>query len=68
MPRPLSLSDFQITMIRQAAATVSVVHRDTFLRGVALHLGEVPTDDAVRAAIDAQLKVNRLPSFIGDSR
>jgi hypothetical protein len=58
MPQPLALTDFQISMLKQAANTLPVSGRDDFLRGVASHLGSDPSDDAVRRAIDNQLAVN----------
>ena len=65
---PLSLSDFQLRLIQDAAKTISVEGRDEFLRAVAAHLGSEPTDAAVLCAIDAQLSIGRLPVFLCDSK
>jgi hypothetical protein len=64
---PLSLSDYQLSLIPEAARTLPLSGRDEFLRGVASHLGHEPSDRAVKAAVDAQLQVNRLPVFLCDS-
>jgi hypothetical protein len=63
---PLSLSDHQLGLIRQAAKSVAIDRRDEFLRGVASHLGAEPSGAAVQAAIDTQLAVNKLPVFLCD--
>jgi len=63
----LSLTDRQLGLIQQAAKTLPVSSRDEFLRGVARHLGDEPTDKAVIAAVDAQLAINRIPIFLCDS-
>jgi hypothetical protein len=65
---PLSLTDAQLTMIKSAAKSVAIDRRDEFLRNVASHLGVEPSDQAVQAAIDAQLAVGRLPVFLCDSK
>jgi hypothetical protein len=54
-------------LIQQAASTIPITSRDEHLRGVASHLGSRSTDEAVMAAIDAQLRINRLPVFLCDS-
>lgn len=64
---PLALTDYQYRLIHQAASQLEITSRDSFLRGVARHLGAEPTDDAVRAAIGAQMAINRIPTFLCDS-
>jgi hypothetical protein len=64
---PLSLSDYQLNLIQEAARSVPLERRDQFLRNVASHLGHLPSDAAVQAAIDAQLAVNKLPVFFCDA-
>jgi hypothetical protein len=64
---PLSLTDHQLALIKQAAKYVSIDRRDEFLRGVASHLGAEPSDATVQAAIDTQLAVNKLPVFLCDA-
>jgi hypothetical protein len=59
---PIALTDHQLHLVKQAAATLPVLGRDDFLRGVARHLGREPTDDAVIAAIDGQLAIKSYPS------
>lgn len=54
-PRPLSLSDRQLWLVTKAAKAVPVSHRDHFLQQVAAHLASEPSDDAVQAALNAQL-------------
>jgi hypothetical protein len=51
---PIALTDYQLRLVRQAAATMPVSGCDEFLRGVARHLGNEPTDEAVIAAIDGR--------------
>lgn len=64
---PLALTDYQLRLVRQAAETMPVSSRDEFLRGVARHLGNEPTNEAVIAAIDGQLAINRVPTFLCDN-
>lgn len=64
MTRPLALTDFQLELVRSAAASLPPAARDAFLRNVASHLGSEPGDDAVQIAVDAALAVNQLPSFL----
>ncbi len=64
---PIALSDTQLALVRDAARAVPVSERDAFLQGIARHLGTGPSDDSVVAAIDAQLAINRLPTFLCDS-
>ena len=52
---PLSLSDRQLRLLQNAARSVPVDRRDAFVRGVASHLCNEPSDIAVEAAINAQL-------------
>jgi hypothetical protein len=66
--RLLSLTDHQMSLVRRAASALPISERDEFLRGVAHRLGGEPTDDAISAAIDAQLALNRLPTFLCDSK
>jgi hypothetical protein len=68
MKHPLGLTDRQMSLLRQAAGSLSVGARDEFLRSVARRLGSDPTDHAVSAAIDAELSLNRLPVFLCDAR
>jgi hypothetical protein len=67
MKRGIGLSDQQLALVHAAAGTLPIATRDGFLRGVARRLGEIPTDDAVRAAIDIELQSNRIPAFLCDS-
>jgi hypothetical protein len=60
---PKSVSPSQLRLVQQAAATLRRDERDAFLQGVAKHLGHQPSDAAVAAAVDAQLPINRIPSF-----
>jgi hypothetical protein len=60
-PRPLSLSDRQLHLLQSAAKGVPVARRELFLQSVARHLTAEPTDEAVIAALNAQL--DRLPRF-----
>jgi hypothetical protein len=66
--RPLSLTDRQMLLLRQATGSLPPQARDEFLRSVARHLGSDPTDHAVSAAIDAELSLNRLPVFLSDGK
>lgn len=61
---PIGLTDRQLALVKSASASLRVDERSDFLRGVAQHLGRQPSDDAVRAAIDGQLAVNRVPNFV----
>jgi hypothetical protein len=63
MIKPLSLSDKQLRLMQTAAKAVPPRRRDEFLKCVASRLGETPTDQAVEAAISAQLAINCLPAF-----
>ncbi len=63
----LSLTDAQLALIHSAAGCVPVERRSEFLQRVAAHLGTQPSDEAVQAAIDAQLAVHRLPVFLCDA-
>jgi hypothetical protein len=67
MKRPLALSDHQMSLVRRAAAAQPVNARDGFLQDVARRLADEPSDAAVSAAIDAELALNRLPTFLCDS-
>ena len=60
---PVGLTDGQLALVKQAAATLRRDERDAFLQGVAKHLGHQPSDAAVAAAVDAQLQINRIPQF-----
>jgi hypothetical protein len=50
-------------MINQAARALLPSVREEFLTAVERRLGDSPSDHAVQAAIDAQLALNRIPSF-----
>jgi hypothetical protein len=63
---PVSLSDYQLGLIREAARSVPIEQRSAFLQNVAKHLGHRPSDAAVQAAVDAQLSVGRLPVILCD--
>jgi hypothetical protein len=53
--KPLSLSDCQLRFLIEAAKAVPVHRREAFLQQVAAHLAAEPTDQAVQAALNAQL-------------
>jgi hypothetical protein len=59
-----SFTDKQFRSISAAAARLPRHQRNDFLTGVARRLGDAPSDEAVEAAITAQLAINRLPAFI----
>lgn len=63
--RPLALSDHQLALVTRAASTLPPSKRDEFLRRLAERLGSEPSDMAVEAAINLQLAVGRVPSFVG---
>jgi hypothetical protein len=65
---PLSLSDRQLAMLNSAARALPLAERDAFLRGVATRLGDMPNDAAISDAIDAQLALDRLPTFLCDAQ
>jgi hypothetical protein len=50
--KPLSLTDRQLTLVRNAARAMPVNARDQFLRDVASHLADTPSDAAVMMAIN----------------
>ena len=54
-PHCLSLSDRQLQLVKAAAASVPVQHRDAFLKQIASQLRGVPSDSAVVAAINIGL-------------
>jgi hypothetical protein len=60
---PLSLSDRQLALVRNAARAVPVSARDLFLQNVARHLAGEPS--AVTEAINNVL--DRVPVFLNDS-
>lgn len=66
MQRPLSLSDRQMQLVRNAARAVPVSQRDQFLQNVAARLVDAPSDAAVAAAVNAQL--DRVPVFLTDAQ
>ena len=66
--RPPIFTDWQFRRITAAAARLPRSRRNEFLTGVARRLGSEPTDEAVEAAITAQLGINRLPAFITGTR
>jgi hypothetical protein len=66
--RPLALTDRQLQLVKHAARAMPVNTRDQFLQDVASRLADEPTDIAVSAAISAQLALNRLPTFLCDSK
>ena len=51
----LALSDRQLKLVQQHAASLSVQQRDTFLRQIADQLRGEPSDMAVEAAVNAAL-------------
>jgi hypothetical protein len=55
MNKPLSLSDRQLKLIKDAARAVPLARRDEFLQRVARYLTHEPTYTAVIAAVNAQL-------------
>jgi hypothetical protein len=66
MKRPLSITDNQLRLIRNAAASLPVDARDNFLQTVAAHLADQPSDHAVQAAVQAAL--GRVPVFMCDAK
>jgi hypothetical protein len=68
MPRPLSLSDRQLLLIKEAAHTILPSARAAFLEGVARRLGSQPSDEALQHAISEALAVNRIPQFLCDAK
>jgi hypothetical protein len=67
MRRPVGLTDYQLAELQRAALALPPAERSDFLEGVARHLGNAPSDEALQAAIDMQLRTNRLPVFLCDS-
>jgi len=67
MKRPLSLSDRQLQLVRDAARSLllSLPLRDQFLQGVAARLTGEPSAAAVTQAINIVL--DRTPVFLNDS-
>jgi hypothetical protein len=61
MNKPLSLSDRQLELLKNAARAVPPRQREEFLQKVANHLGPEPSDHAVQAAVNRQLDL--LPTF-----
>ena len=61
----LSLSDYQLAIVKRAAATLSPSKRDGFLQGIAKRLGAEPSDEAVQCVVDQLLAVGRVPNFVG---
>ncbi len=65
--RPVSLSDRQLRLVLNASKAVPIERRELFLQKVTSHLSADPTDDAVVAALNAQL--DALPRyFLCDSK
>jgi hypothetical protein len=65
---PLALSDFQMKLVRSAAAAVPVRCRDEFLQGVAKRLTAEASDAAVAAAVNLELNlVPHEPTHPGDN-
>lgn len=62
---PLSLSDRQLELIKQAARALPVNARDRFLQDVAAHLAGEPFDAAIVQAINVAL--DRTPVFLNDA-
>ena len=54
-PHCLALTDRQLQLVKAAAASVPVQHRDAFLKQIADQLRGVPSDTAVAAAINIAL-------------
>ncbi len=67
MSKPLSLSDRQLRLIQEAAKAVPVPRRDDFLQKVTAQLCAEPTDQAVLAAVNAQLDLLSHRYFLCDS-
>ena len=63
---PLSLSDLQLRLVRNAASAVPLAQCDGFLQSVASHLTGEPSNDAVQAAVNIAL--NRTPVFLCDTQ
>jgi hypothetical protein len=59
MKDAIALTNFQLDMIKHAAAQLSQSHRSEFLQDIALHLAGQPSNDAVVAAIN--LVLDRVP-------
>jgi hypothetical protein len=60
MKDAIALTDFQLGLVRRAAAALPVEQRADYLQGVAVLLAGQPTNDAVMAAINAVLDRNCL--------
>jgi hypothetical protein len=58
MNKPLSLSDHQLRQIHAAAKALLPLQRSDFVHGVKRR----PSNEAVQAAISAELALNRLPA------
>jgi hypothetical protein len=58
------LSDHQLTEVQNAAQSLLPSQRERFLEGLARRLGDEPSDKALREAIAAQFRVNRIPAFL----
>jgi hypothetical protein len=66
MSKPLSLTDRQLGLVQAAAKAVPVQRRDAFLQSVAKQLAAEPTDQAVMAAVNAQM--DRISNYLCDSK
>ena len=62
MNKPLSLSDHQLRQIHAAAKALLPLRRSDFVRGVKRRLAITQSNEAVQAAISAELALNRLPA------
>jgi hypothetical protein len=60
----LESSDHQLRQIHAAAKALLPSQRSDFVHGVKRRLGHNPSNEAVQAAISAELALNRLPAFL----
>jgi hypothetical protein len=65
--KPLALSDHQMALVRHAAASLRPDLRDGFLKTVAAHLADQPSDHAVFAAVQAALGRMPVSMFMCDA-
>lgn len=63
--KPLALTDRQLRLVQNTARAIPVTRREEFLQRVASHLTSEPSDEAVQAALNAQL--DRVPVYLNDA-
>ncbi len=64
--RPLSLTDHQLQLVKDAARALAPHHREDFPRRVTAHLSGEPSDAEVSRAITAAL--DRTPIYFTDGK